>query len=556
VSTLGRGTIAWILTLPLWVAWPLPLVFRSEVLARSDTEAAIHIWGLWAAGVARHPIIVDTVQMGFPDGLVGVLVDPINLPAFLLGLLSGIPAAYNMLLYTGLVISGLAGALLAQRAGGWPALGATVAAASPPLLAQAGLGMTETFSVGIVGLTLYALLRALEQSSWGWRFAAGLGLGASWYAGPYNGIWSSLVCTVVGAAALFGARSSRAALGKTAVSLGSIGATGLALAAPVAWAVLNLRQAGQPGTGAAAGLHPPQANPHMFRGGLRDGADLTDPFLPEILTGGEALASHTAYLGAAALLMAGLAVWRRRHLWPWLAGALCMALIALGPWLLVGGVPVQGADGGRLMTPLGWLVIAVPFLGRLTHWYRAAAVGVLLLAVPVSTLARSWRGASAIGAIVLLDLALCAPMAWPLVSTPVPDASVFDALQGSGAMLTLPSSTTDRPNLGYWRDRIQLDQVRHGRPVAGVASWGGQLAPAGAHAQMLVEGVAEHGRLERAEQAAFAGSGFRWLVVYHKVLPHDPRRRVRLERCLGAPIGEDRQVWIFSLEQLRPEGCL
>ena len=44
-QALGRRVLAWILLLPLVVAWPLPLVLGSQVLARSDTEAAIHIWG-------------------------------------------------------------------------------------------------------------------------------------------------------------------------------------------------------------------------------------------------------------------------------------------------------------------------------------------------------------------------------------------------------------------------------------------------------------------------------------------------------------------------------
>ena len=528
------------------------MVLNSELLARSDTEAAIHIWGLWAAGVSGHPFIVQTAHMAWPDGFVGVLVDPINLPAFLLGLLVSVPLAYNLVVYTGVAISGLAGACLAQRAGGAPMLGAWVGAASPPLLAQTGLGMTETFAVGLVGLTLVALLRALDGPGWRWRIGAGLGLGMCWYAGPYNGVWVSLICAVVGTAALVrGTTPMRDRL----ATLGSTAALGLAMVLPLAWAVLTLRVSGQPGTGAAAGLHPPQSNPDMFRGGLRDGADLTDPFLPVFMTGGEAMASHTAYLGAAVLVFSAVAVWRRRELWPWVAGALGLTVLALGPWLIMKGVPVQVGEG-RLMTPLGWIIVGVPFLGRLTHWYRAASVAVLLLAAPVSTLARGWRGTLALGAVIMLDLALCAPLAWPLKSTPVPDTTVFDVMEGPGAMLTIPSSTTRRPNLGYWRDRIQLDQVQHGRPVAGVASWGGSLAPAGAHAQMLVERIAEHGTLDRSEQASFKGSQFRWLAVYHRFLTHDPRRKARLDGCLGPPMAKDRHVWLYSLESLPPQGCL
>ena len=115
------------------------------------------------------------------------------------------------------------------------------------------------------------------------------------------------------------------------------------------------------------------------------------------------MASHTAYLGAAVLIFSAVAVWRRRELWPWVAGALGLTVLALGPWLIMKGVPVQVGEG-RLMTPLGWIIVGVPFLGRLTHWYRAASVAVLLLAAPVSTLARGWRGTLALGAVIMLDL--------------------------------------------------------------------------------------------------------------------------------------------------------
>jgi len=545
--------MVWIAALPMLVAWPLPMVFTDEALSRPDTEAAIHIWGLWAAAVSGHPYIVDTQHMAWPDGFVGVLVDPLNLPAFLLGLLHGVPAAYNMTLYMGLVLAATAGALLARRAGGNPAVGAFVAAASPPLLTQSSLGMTETFTVGVVGLCLLALLRCLEHPSWRRVVLAGVALAACWYGGPYNGVWASLICVVVGIGALV---RSPQRWRELLAALSGTGLVGVLLTAPLANAVLSLRVAGQPGTAAASRLQAPMVNADMFRGGLRNGADLTDPFLPVVLTGGEALASHTAYMGIVALSVAALAVWRRRALWPWLIGAFAVALVALGPWLMMRGHPMQGPGGARLMTPLGWAILAFPFLGRLTHWYRIGAVGVILLAVPVSVWARSWRRGLAVGGMIALDVALCAPMAWPLETTAVPDTAVFDGLDGAGAMLTLPESTTKKPNIGFWRDRIQLDQVHHGRPVAGLASWGGELSSSGAHAQMLVSGIEATGTLDRLEQAAFAGSGFRWLTVYHRRLQHDPNRKSRIDGCLGPPIATSRDVWIYSLERLRPEGCL
>ena len=107
--------------------------------------------------------------LGWPAGVRLVLVDAANLPAFALGQTLGGPAAgYNSVLYFGLVLQGVAGALLARTVGGAPWLGAIAAMACPTLLSNAADGMTEGFAVGWVGVQLAALLRALRGDGKVW----------------------------------------------------------------------------------------------------------------------------------------------------------------------------------------------------------------------------------------------------------------------------------------------------------------------------------------------------------------------------------------------------
>ena len=139
------------------------------------------------------------------------------------------------------------------------------------------------------------------------RVFGALALTVAWYSGPYNGIFASMIAVVVGLGALL--RSSVRL--KTLLSLTGIAAGSLALVAPLAHSVLTLRVAGQPGTSAVlnASLYTlPAWNRDLYRGGLKHGADLVDPFLPVWMTGASGLPNHTAYLGAAALLTAVVAV--------------------------------------------------------------------------------------------------------------------------------------------------------------------------------------------------------------------------------------------------------
>ena len=537
--------------LPGLLTWPLLPRFFTHVMAAPDQEAAPHIWGLWAAGQGAGILQLNTVLQAFPDGIELVLVDPLDLPVFHLGLLGGPAAAYNLLLIVGVVVMGLAGAALARMVDpqASPALGAVVGMACPTLLANAADGMTEGFGVGLVGLALAALVWAgRAPASKGW-VAAGVLVGLTAWAGPYNAVWTAFLGLGLAGWALATRDWRRLA------AVVRAGLVGTVLAAPVAAAIFGARDDALPGGRARAGLPDIVDNPAIFRGGMRTGADLLDPWLPGPLTGGEAEVSHTAYLGVVMLVAAAVGAWRSpRRTWPWVVGALCFAVLSLGPWLYFGGTAVR-VGASTLAGPAGLMMLTVPVLGRLTRWYRAGAIASLLL-VPavVARVRRPWARV-AIGSAVVVDVLLLAPLAWPLHHSPLPDASALLQLPGDGALLELPPVTSAEPPPGLWRDETALLQVMHGHPTGG-AMMGLGVSP------LARSGVDELRRLMRGEgfdgqlAADLREQGFRWVVIHTDFHPVPAASLARLDACLGQPVvfTERHRAWELAAVPAG-EGC-
>jgi hypothetical protein len=530
---------------PLLVAWPLPRVAGSALLTAPDQEAATHVWGHWAAWKLGAAIHLNTALMGFPDGVSLQLIDPLGaLVAGPLIQLGGPALGYNALVWVGLVLAGLSGALLAQRLD-LPRLPALVlSTACPTLLANTADGMTEGFLVALVPLQALALLHARDRGSLRAVALAGLTLGATAWAGPYNAVWALLIDGVLLVhTSIWRPRGRRPVLGSLA--LGGL------LMAPVAWAIFTARDAGLPGGAARAGLPEIVENPAIFRGGVRTGADLLDPLLPGFLTGGQADPSHTAYVGLGVVCLAGLAAWRTPRLRPWLAGGLAFVALSLGPWLYLGG-EVLRAGGAPLAGPAGLLMLAVPPLARLSRWYRAGAVASLLLA-PLALETLRGRRPLVVGlatAALVADLLWLAPMAWPL-HTSAPPAPW--PLEGEGAVLELPPATTGQPPPGAWRDVGALAQVQHGRPVGGAFMNLGTSQDARTATAALREALRAEG-LDGGTQAVLRERGFRWIAVHrhHFDLPLASERALR---CAGAAVVDRDDALVVDLERAPRGGC-
>lgn len=548
----GRGsrwaTVGLLAALPLLLTWPLARLATTHVMAAPDQEAAPHIWGLWAAGRTGSLLRLETTLQAWPEGVGLVLVDPAHVPLFHLGALVSPALGYNLVVWAGVVLMGLAGALLAAEAGGRPLVGAVVGMACPTLLANAADGMTEGFGVGLVGVFLALCLRAARTGDRRAVVAAGLALGATAWTGPYNAIWAATLGCGVGGGAILRRRwpAVRSTL--------AVGGIGLLLSIPVGLAIFRARDEGLPGGSDRAGLPDIVERPEIFRGGVQTGADLLDLWLPVQLTGGQAEVSHTAYLGLAVLGAAGVACVRAPRARPWVGGALVFALLALGPWLYLGGSVLRLGDA-PLAGPAGLLMLAVPVLGRVTRWYRAGAIATLLLAPAVSLAASSRRGAGLLAVLCVVDVLACAPMAWPLHASALPEVAPLARLPDPGALLELPPVTSGPPPPGAWRDLTVLSQVVHGRPVGG-SMMGLGVSDAARSGVEAVRGLLRSGTLPADRHAVLRDHGFRYLVVHlqHHELP--PRSRDHLAACLGPPVVASAALLVHDLGAAgAPAGC-
>lgn len=547
--------IALILLAPLAVAWPLPAVWASKWLTLPSGEAGIHVWGLWATTAAQNLFTIETHSIAWPDGVTAVLADPANIPWFLAGWTGGPAAAYNTIVYANLVLLGVSGALLAHAVGGRLWLGALAGVLNASVLAATTTGITEQLGVGWVGIFMAALLHALRTKRLGFAAAAGTALTMCVASGPYTGVWAAFLASAMGIAALVRSRSHLKVLAVTA-------GTAVALSAPLIRAVLTGRIAGQPGTPelASALLRTPASNPSLFRGGIRFGADLTDPFLPLWMTGGAGMPNHTAYVGAVALIAAVIVVFKQKKHWPWLAGAMAFAVLSLGPWLVWKGIPLR-VSGQGLMAPAGWMADTLPFFSRISHWHRAGAIAALLLAPLVSMIPlvhpKRWV-APLIAVLLLADRVTGFPIGWPLPSTTGSDTAAYADLKlQNGAVLVLPQRFPDQ--LGpkaRWRDPALVAQLNHERPISEAAAMGHKRATTGQHGADILEQLGRTGSVDRGHRDAFKGPGFVWLAVYNRHMPVDARRDSLWARCLGAPVQRSAEVTLYKLDGGINEQCL
>jgi hypothetical protein len=542
-----------LLLTPLVVAWPLPVVWSRAMLTVPGRDAAGHVWLLWAALRERAPLLGHTDLLGYPEGFSLVLADPGNLPFYAVGSLVSPSAAYNSMLWGGLLLSGVAGALLARRVQGPAWLGALVAMAAPPMLAASAEGTTDSFGVAWVLLQWVLLLRFLDSGRVRDGLLAAGSLAMCWHCGPYNGLWAAMMDLVLGLWVLGRGWSSGEgvprrrwpALRRAAM----VGAGGLLLCLPLAHAMLGVQDPNMPGSAGRKSLPPAFEAPTAFRGGLQHGADLLDPWLPLQLTGGEPAVSHTAYVGAVVLLVALIAVARDRRRWPWLAGSVAFSLLSLGTELYVHGRVVTLGEG-VLLAPAGVLVRGCPpLLGWVAHWYRAGAVAALLLTPLVASQGRGWRG-PVLAALVLIDSLVGAPRAWPLPTGVPPSIPALRQLE-PGAFVEFPRQGGPPKELSEWRYRNVLAQMDHGHPLAGAM----MDFPVGEEAQqayLALNLVTQGQPLPERRRERLLELGFRWVVVHNPQLGRAERAALELQRCLGEPVVSEPAVRVFDLRWRGP----
>jgi len=548
-------TLVLIGLLPLVLLWPLPQLGSSHVLAGADQEAAPHIWGFWAALQSGSPMSIEGSMARHPEGVSLPLVDPAHLAAYQLGQQLSPALGYNLVLLQGFWILGLAGALMARRAGGSARVGAIVAMLSAPMLAAPASGMTEAMGAGWVGIQLVLLLDWLDNGRIRSGVLAAITLAICALSGPYNGVWAGLLDLGLGIWWMTRGAGNELPWKQRIRPLWiALGAS--SLVAPLAASLGFGRDGDLPGSRGRGGIPEAFDQPDIFRGGIQTGADLSDPFLPGWLTGGEAEISHTAYLGLWMILLAALA-WRRLpRTRPWFLASGGMILLSFGPhWHLWGRTLQLSEASGAILAPAGWLMHIEP-LDRLTHWYRAGAIAHLLLVPPVVLLLGSFavriRGICVLG--LAADLLLCAPLQWPLHHAPLPDASLLQALPDTRALLEIPPVSSDRPPPGHWRDQGALLQVQHGHATGG-SPMGLGVSVLARSAQSSIETLMRTGQMDTAPLDTAMDQGFGWVVIYPAFRPIPLSAESHLEHCLGSPWAKEPSMWIFALGRSFPSSC-
>jgi hypothetical protein len=278
------------------------------------------------------------------------------------------------------------------------------------------------------------------------------------------------------------------------------------------------------------------------------------------------------YMGkvAAILSLAALAI-RDRAWRPWKVGLLASILLALGPYLNVGGRIEHGA-GFRIPLP-DWLVLSVfPQATRLlcSHNYRFISVAMLFAGL-LSALALQ-RGfsrlrigllvrglvAGSLTALVLLDSGWSVERPDPLhmayADAPIPAAYRTLASRPAGGVFDVPLPYAQTCCIGM-NGRQMFYQTLHGRPI-----WAGgaditkpekkDLAFVRAARGMSVgqDWTLSEQDLQR-DGAELGRMGYRYIAVHGDMLSKGDNARVRelATECLGGPVADADGVAIYEL---------
>lgn len=546
-----------ILVLTLWPAGnPLRLALGSAL-----GEADNHLWMFWQAQqrLAGRP----GPWANLPEPGTLLLMDPANLPVYLLGAWIDPVIGWNLLAAFSVGLALVGGHRLGAEVGGPAAATPTMLAlgCTPSLAGVIDLGITEAWGLGWLALHAAFLLRLARLGRAKDALGAGLCLGALALTGWY--------------AALFGL-VAEAALLAWALARGGARRLPLLLAQGALAALLVLPQ-----------LVATMQAPAHWAGRVRPPSPQAPPPRPDwdtmYIQGADLLAfvtpslhsvdpSLSVYLGPVLLLLALLGLARRPRL---AATALMVALplliLALGHWPSLAGRPF-GPWG-----PAAWLAQAVPALQGISHWHRAVSSAAPFLALAAGLGLASIRSGPLrllSGALLLGDTLLLSHTAWPRQVHPVEAPAVLMELAAQpepGGVIQIPFDN-GRPMFSTEPARLyDRWQVRHGRPRAEsyeeadaillrsplVAGWHGacglvwtlppeQLPPRRVREQAaLVESAQIQAEIEGLREA-----GFSFVVLHTARAPQAEQALAAISGALGpgTPVGDDR-YWRLSLAQ-------
>ncbi len=424
--------------LAIATTWPLALDWRTRIPLGAENVATVpefNLWTLrWNAERLAHgfrgywdaPIFwptKGTFARSEAQPLTGLLYA-------LLHPFGGDVGAYNLTLWSLLVLNGLALTLLARR------LGATFV---PALLAGA-LGQTLAFvfnELGVLQLApLFPLWLLLERlvayhraPSAARLGAAGAWLGVMALVSGYYALFTALALLVIGPLLVAGRRSSLRLLAELAIA---------AVVAATIAAPFSLAQRANTGgeTWSDETVLANSARPLDWI--QRDGATVPVPWARE-RAGGTALFAGGILLGLATL---GVVVSTRRRDQRLVIGCLGAVTVLV---LVSFGTRVRWGD----VAPYTFLRDHVDGFDRLRSPFRAAAIAHAFIAV-LAALALAWmwrRPAGRILAVAFVVGSVVETIHWDQPTATVPDVARFDWVQwlhdapeGAVAMVPFPGS--------------------------------------------------------------------------------------------------------------------
>ncbi|MCB9777823.1 MAG: hypothetical protein H6742_04605 [Alphaproteobacteria bacterium] len=529
-------------------------------------EADNHLW--MYARATRTLLGADAPWANLPDGVPIPLMDPVNLPLYLLGAAAGPQAGWNLAALLLVALSGLSAFALSRELGA--DRGAFVAlvagSAAPALAGVVDFGLTEAWGVGWLGLHAALLLRFGRDGRWPSALGAGLCLALAALQGWYQALFCLVVEPVLVLACL-GRGGGRRIPGIVAQGL-------LALAATLP-AFLGLRDAQALWSGR---WHAPPVSPPPFRPDWTTlpigGADLLTLFRPALET---VAPSKAVYLGVVVLALCALGlVLRRRGVALLLLCAGLLLALALGPWPTSAGRPL-GVPG-----PAMALLRLFPDLQGLSHWHRAVVAAVPFLAAAAGLGADGLLGrlrpglqrvaVPALALLVLADGLLLSVTPWPRPSIPreVPDSLL--ALRDEAASLP-PDASRGVVQLPFDNGRLPFSdeparrydrwQVLHGLPrsesyesvdalldrsrlVAGWQEATGQRStlPPEQRPRLRNAPVLDDADTVAIEVQRLQDWGYRWVVLHRDRTPTPDRAEEAVTAALGPPrVHGDDRVW-------------
>ena len=451
--------------LALLLLSPVLIDFGSRAIGDPAADTWNHVWGYWyieRALLGEHPFF-DVGLLGYPEGgalwFIDILGALLTAP---LGWIAGPVTAYNAALLLNLVFAGLASWRLAfhvtRSLPGAYAAGA-IYMLCPHVFGQLHNGISETVATGWLPLSVWLGMRMLEHPSSRRGAAWGFSLICAMTASAYYGVFAGAFAGALLLHALW-RTPKRLLAARRALLVGlEVGVVGVLV---IAWG---------------------------FLGSLEDGLVSRDPAfvwktliehnMVDLLSFGhfgpyqspdlEVLYDEhlmvVVYIGWAALLTGLLGLVRTGSSGGrgWALGAFCCFVLALGPYLYVGGSYLEIADRAVAL-PFATLADWGLGMDRVAHPYRfAVPLGLCVALLAAFAIAHTRRPTVWAGALVTVhavELFALSPAEFPLPTSTVDVPGVYEEISTSGAVIDLPASLQVLD-----RARYNLYQTHHGRPI-------------------------------------------------------------------------------------------